>query len=768
MAAQAGGPSGGRRGRRHESREIPPPDGPGGPGGPQGPDDGDGEGKPEQAGWKRFIPNWKIVVASVTVIIAGVFGMILVGYHSVTIPVVKQEEVDAQGSVIYYGDNKTVLARVGMRRKLVTIDQIPKHVQDAVVGAENRDFWTDSGIDFSGMVRSVWYTATGQQIQGASTITQQMARNYYAGLSQERSMMRKVREIFIAVKLNQQKSKQWILEQYLNNIFFGRNSYGIQAAAQAFFDKNVGQLTPQEAAYLAGRIQNPDTFDRMEAKGNMAATEERYRYAIGGLAAVDSAKYGDLPAKFPKSPKRIKHVVKQVNAGKKGYMVKAVLDELEARGVPEEEVQTGGYKIYTTFDKNLMDAAERAVKSQGNFGKYVTTSLAAVDPRNGRVIAFYGGSDYLKEQWNEAFMSQKQAASAFKPYVLAAWLDAGYSLTSWTPTVLEKNLPGTTEITNDHPMGTGGVDVIKATAQSVNTAFAAMGQKVTLEKVVDIAVEAGLDRKRLEKSLEEHKYLITIGSSPVTALEQAGGYSIFANAGKHYDTHVVTRAVDSSGTTVLKEKSTYNQVISPEAAADATVALQEVVKTGTGRNSALADRPTAGKTGTNNKNKEAWYVGFTPQLSTAVGMYKEVPKKLKNGKTIMVEAQLNGISGGSVPAAIWRTFMAEAMKGQEVMQFPPRANVGTPENIQPRPIVKRTPPPENNWGDGDGDNDWGDNGGWDNGNRGNGDVGCSPYDSDCGGGTDDLQLQGGGGMRGNLPAAPAATAAATAPSRRER
>ncbi|SDH72728.1 Membrane carboxypeptidase (penicillin-binding protein) [Sinosporangium album] len=746
MAAQAGSgdrPGRGRRARRGADGPVPPggpgePGGPGGPGGPAAPDDGAEGGR---QGWKRFIPNWKIVVASATVLAAGVFGMVIVAYINTPVPKVEQNDAVSQGSVIYYGDKKTAMARIGKRRTLVDFDQIPKHVQDAVIGVENRDFWTDSGIDISSMFRSVWSTLSGQQMQGGSTITQQMARNYYEGLSQEQTIERKVKEIFISVKINDELSKEQILAQYLNTIYFGRGAYGIQAAAQAYFNKNVGKLTVQQAAYLAGRIQNPGAFDTAEEKGNLAPTQERYEYALDGLALLDPAKYGELKTTHPQAPKRIKHRLRNVYGGKVGYMVDTVLAELEKRGIPEQDVATKGYKIYSTFDKRLMDAAETAVRSQGNFGKDVTTSLAAVDPRNGRVLAFYGGSNYLKEQWNEAFMSQKQAASAFKPYVLAAWLNQGYSLNSYTPTQGPVNLPDTSPIDNDHSMGNGGADVIKATAQSINTSFAKMAEKVGLEKVVDIAVDAGLDRKRLEVSLAKHKYLISIGSSPVTAIEQAGGYSIFANKGKHYDTHVVTEVRESGGV-VVKEDTTFKQVISEDAAADATVALQEVVKTGTGKGAVLPDRPTAGKTGTNNDNKEAWYVGFTPQLSTAVGMYKEVQKRdPKTGKVTPEEVRLNGISGGSVPAAIWKVFMQEAMKGLPAEQFPPRANVGMDENLVPRPLPKPTPPPQ----------EWEDNGGnpWDDGDRGNPwdegpDDGDSWGDSGSGdtGGTEDLQMGG--------------------------
>ncbi len=687
--------------------------GPGGPSEPPGPPKG-GEGPK----WRRFIPSWKIVMASFVVLSAGIFGMIAVGYANTPVPTEDQVQAGVldQESVIYDAHGKE-LARLGTKRIPVTYQQVPRAVQDAVIAAENDSFREDSGISFSGMVRSLYSTATGQQVQGASTITQQMARGYYDGLSQERTLQRKVKEIFVAVKLNKVLPKEQILIQYLNTIYFGRGAYGIGAAADAFFNKKVGQLTPEEGAYLAGRIQNPDAFDLAEKAGKLGSTEFRYDYVIGQMAKLDPKTYGGLAAKTPTAPKRIKYKPKDYFLGLKGYMVQAVLDELESRSITREDVDKGGYKIYSTLDPRLMRAAKAAVNQHtGSLNPEINATLAAVNPTNGRILAFYGGDDYAKDAWNDAFLSQKQAASAFKPYVLAAWLDAGYSLRSFVPTKGPVKLPGTTPIDNDHSMKASAVDVVSATASSVNTAYAKMGEKVGLEKVIDIASRAGLSKDRLEDARSRHHFLITIGSSQVTAVEQAGGYSIFANGGKHFDNHVVIKVVDKNKKVVLNEDRTATQVISSEAAADAVTALQAVVKSGTGRNAALYDRPTAGKTGTNNENKEAWFVGFTPQVSTAVGMFRQ-ECRTKTGKVVKpvndncpwargkskrytpqnpyskpYEVTLgSGFQGATYPAAIWKTFMTEATKSQKVVQFPPRADTGISEDLVPKPVATPTP-----------------------------------------------------------------------------
>ncbi|WP_204016905.1 transglycosylase domain-containing protein [Sphaerimonospora thailandensis] len=738
-------PSGGRRRRPGRGRGGPGgPDGPGGPGGrgpegpggrgprdpggPDGPDGFEDDEKPRRSGWKRFIPSWKLVLASCAVLTAGVFGMIVVGYMNTELPSERdaQETAISQGSVFYYRDG-TPIARLGTKRTRVSLDQVPQHVRDAVVAAENRSFYEDSGIDLMGIARSVWMTATGQQTQGGSTITQQMARNYFDTLNRDVTIKRKVTEIFISVKLDKEWTKDKVLEYYLNTVPFGRNTYGIEAAAKEFFRKSAKELTVAQGAYLAGRIQRPGDFDKQEDAGNFAGTQERFNYVIkDGMAHMTDEngklKYPDIAAtaKFPKpKPQR----VSEAFGGIKGYMLEVALRELKSRGIQRSDVDNGGYKIYTTFDKKLMQEAKKAVNGvTSGMSKEFHAGLAAVDPRNGQVLAFYGGDDYLNDPWNEPFDSRKQAASAFKPYVLAAWLEAGFSLNSLVPgnrTVPEK-LPGTTPITNGH-REREAVDVIHATAASINTAFASMAFALPgqLDDLRALAEAAGISKKALDEDEKGargesgHGYQLAIGSVGVTPVEQAAGYSIFANQGKHVDAHVI-KEVKQGKTVVLKEKRDVRQVISPDAAADSTAAMEQVLKSGTAAGKGIG-RPAAGKTGTNNKEKEAWFVGFTPQLSTAVGMYRE-QCKTKSGKIVQpqhancpitpngkpskkyglqnpysksFETSL-GFEGAGPPTSIWRNFMMAAHEGKQVEQFPPKAGIGMPENIAPSP----SPTPE--------------------------------------------------------------------------
>ncbi|AWS47659.1 transglycosylase domain-containing protein [Streptosporangium sp. 'caverna'] len=793
LAAQAAGgrPPGsgpGETGRSRRARGVRgagTPMGSGGPGGPAGggPGDGEDEDEPDKRGWRRFVPSWKIVMASFVVLAAGVFGMIAVAYANTPVPTGVQADVDDQGSVIYYADGKTAIARLGVKRTPVEINQVPAGVVDAVIALENRDFRTDSGIDLTGMMRSFWSTATGAQVQGASTITQQMARGYYDGLSKEVSIQRKIKEIFVAVKINKTLSKDEILKRYLNAIYFGRGANGIGAAAQAFFGKPIGKLTPPEGAYLAGRIQNPSTFDIQEQSGNFAATKERYNAALKYMVESNPTAYGKYAGAKFEDLKFAKIKTDKSYDGLKGYMLNIVFRELEKRGISQDDLKTKGLKIYTTFDKKMMETAKSAVNARtASLDPTIHATVASVNPKNGRVVAFYSGDDYTQDYNNRAFTSTKQAASAFKPYVLAAWLENGWSLNSYVDGMSTIDMPGTTTIKNSHAAPYGPITTEKALADSVNTVFVQMGDKVGLKEVARIAKEAGVgeEAKRnpsyqgkngVDYAVDEQKFQVTIGSASVTAVEQAAGYSIFANAGKHVDWHTVIKVVDAkTGLVVLPEQAVERQVISADAAADAVVALQEVVKSGTGTAANFGVRPVAGKTGTNDNNKDAWFVGFTPQLVTAVGMFKDVPydktgkRALKVDKHGLPNAKIKGvlwkeepmpsfIGGGGTPTQIWHDYMQIVTAKDKVEQFPPPSHTGVTNNlVTPKPTPSPTPTAEDPFtpdgGDGGGGNEWPDDGGFGTGD-GSGDGGdqmdrppgeeCLPGDGSCdnrGGGGD--------------------------------
>ncbi|WP_346145266.1 transglycosylase domain-containing protein [Nonomuraea recticatena] len=591
----------------------------------------------------------------------GLFG---VAWAMTPIPDSTQKEATAQGSVIYYRDGKSVLAKQGVNRRNVKLEQVPEHVRDAVIAAENRSFYTDSGVSFKGTARAVWSTVTGKQLQGGSTITQQMVRNYYSGLSQERSITRKFKEILISIKVDQSKSKDWVLEQYLNTIYFGRGANGVQAAAQAYFGKDVAKLSVSEGAYLAAVIQQPSRFADPQG-ADLDAARTRWKAIVDAMTQTKAITPEQAAAQvFPKlaAPKAAFSL-----KGQAQVMVDRVREELHARGYTDEDINGGGLKIVTTFDKNLMAAAERAVKAVVPSGtsKKIRTGLAAVDPATGEVVAFYGGPK--DQSWDNAFSAKVQAGSTFKPYTLAAALENGLSLSTTVDGNSPITVPGASQpIPNDSGRSYGHINLVSATQNSVNTAFVDLGQKVGLDKVAKVAEAAGIPAGQLEP----HKAAASfpLGVASVSAVQNASGFASLANGGVHMETHVIKSVTDSYGKrSVVKPKST--TVVGKQAAADAIYAMEQVVKYGTGTGARLYDRPVAGKTGTTDSSGAVWFNGFTPQLATAVNMFRD------DNKTVEIPGY--GVQfGGQFPARIWKAFMTEAMAGKPVEQFPEPSQYG--------------------------------------------------------------------------------------------
>ncbi|MDH2428794.1 transglycosylase domain-containing protein [Sphaerisporangium sp. TRM90804] len=593
--------------------------------------------------------------------VLGVVGVLAVVWVLTPIPDTTQKLATAQGSLVYYRDGKTVLAREGVNRKNVPLKQVPQVVRDAVIAVENRTFYQDQGVSLQGTARAMWSTVTGSQLQGGSTITQQLVRNYYSGLSQERSVTRKFKEIMIALKVDQSRSKGWVLEQYLNTIYFGRGAYGVEAAAQAYFGKSVGKLTPAQGAYLAAVIQQPSRF--ASPKGaDLDAAKARWQAVVDAMVGTGTLSPSDAAAlTFPKLAK-LKNPLSL--SGQKGYILAQVRSELNSRGYSDEDIQQGGLKITTTFDKNLMTAAQRAVEDtlpEGTSGK-VRTGLAAVVPETGEVVAFYGGKEYTANQYDNAFSAKVQAGSTFKPYTLAAALEQGLDLN----TRVEGNSPIRVASAKDPIPNSGGtsygsaIDLVEATRDSVNTAFVDLAQKVGLEKVAEAAEAAGIPADQIARQKDFPTF--PLGTASVSAVQQASGFATFAAEGVHRKAHVIRSVTDAAKIT-RKFAEPGVRAFSEHTAADATYAMRQVVEGGTGTAARLYDRPAAGKTGTSDAASSVWFVGYTPQLSTAVNMFRD------DNKTVRVPGY-GALFGGSLPARVWKAFMAEAMAGKPVKEFP--------------------------------------------------------------------------------------------------
>jgi len=611
-------------------------------------------------------------------VVFGVLGLLLLAVTAFTVaylltPVPSpQEDAIAQGPEFYYNDGKTLIAKIGVNRQKVDLEQVPEHVRDAVIAAENRSFYDDPGVSVRGTIRAFWSTVTGEQLQGGSTITQQMVRNYYQGLGQERTISRKFKEIMVALKVDSQRDKDWILEQYLNTIFFGRDAYGIQAAAHAYYNKDVSQLTKAEAAYLAAAIQQPTPFGDPTGE-NRAMTEGRWRSVV--RAMVETGALTPDEAARMQFPMPVKQKVTDVLKGQVGYMVRIAQKELrERRGYTEDEINRSGLKITTTFDKQLMDAAEKAVKANlpKNTGKTTLTGLVSVDPKTGEVVAFYGGRDYLVEQLSTSFGHWAQAGSGFKPIVLAAALDAGKTLN----TTVNGASP---QYYNGHPVRNSGgtsygyINLVTATQNSVNTAYVNLGQEIGLDKVTDLAVKMGIPKDQLTRNGANKAPTFPLGVASVRVVQQAGVYATFASEGVFRTPHVIKSVKELDG-----DEHTYTEkgkrVFSTQVARDATYAMTKVVESGTGTAARLFDgRDVAGKTGTTDNGNALWFNGFIPQMATSVAIFRsDSPVK---------QVDIGGYSayGGVLPAQIWRSYMTEAVS---LKNLPPKS-FGPPSTYAP-------------------------------------------------------------------------------------
>ncbi|MGK5558702.1 transglycosylase domain-containing protein, partial [Actinomadura kijaniata] len=650
---------------------------------------GDGR-KRRREGWRRFVPSWKVTAGVIAVMVLAAFVLVFVGYSMTPVPDDRaaQDGVLAQGSVITYNDGKTPIMRLGVKRQSVSLDKVPQHVRDAVVAAEDREFYTSNlGVSPKGMVRALLKAATGESVEGGSTITQQLARNYYKGLSQDRTMSRKFKEIFIASKLGQSKKKEQILEMYLNTIPFGRQSLGIQMAARSYFHKDVGKLTVAEGAMLAAMIQQPGYF---QTQGNSEANQalrNRWNYVLDGMVKMgklDQAKRATM--QFPSTKSDWSDVDQDPQAIYIRDRITFELNKIDPELYKAVQLGGGGVTIQTSLDPKIMQYAIDAMKEQGvrSWPKHIGTGLIAVDSSSGEILGFYGGNP-KRNQLASVFSAGAQVGSSFKPYVLAAALKQGHSVKSTisgkSPMCFSASgeaIPGSGcggyTVKNDEgdpPFDV--IDLVKATEKSVNTSYVKLGLEVGLDNVIKTAQEFGVPKR----DLEPHKGAagLSLGIANIAPVYQAAGYAAFANGGVFHEPHLIKKVTKYDP--VKKETKQVDlpwktdRVLNNEQAAQANYAMRSVVTTGTGTAARLPDRQVAGKTGTAEKNSAAWFVGYIPQVSAAVSMYNT--KGVKPISGIPGFPQTRSVYGGTVPAKIWKSFMQKviAYKQLEPKPFAP-------------------------------------------------------------------------------------------------
>jgi penicillin-binding protein 1A len=557
-----------------------------------------------------------------------------------------------ENTKIYDSTGKKVLAilRGNENRVLVDYADIAPVMKQAIVAIEDRRFFEHRGVDLRAIGRALWADISNQGVvQGGSTITQQFIKNTY--VRNQRSIARKLREAALAWQLEQQWSKKRILTAYLNTIYFGNGAYGVDQAALTYFGHHAKRLTLPEAALLAGLPADPSRYDPV---ANPKAARARRRTVLQTMLELGSISLAQFRAANSKPLPR--KVQLQDTRGPGGYFANYVtqqlVDKYRTRGV-----YGGGLEVKTTLDLGLQKIGHRAIARWLKEEDGPAAALVAVDPRNGAVKAMIGGSNFRESQFNLAVQGERQAGSAFKPFVLATALDNGISpQTTFVsePTTIwigDKLWP----VSNYEDAYLGSTDLETATIQSDNSVYAQLTAMVGPRNVRRMAHRLGI------KSELSGYFAIGLGAEAVNPLEMARAFSAFANGGRRIDGSlfgnrpraIVSVAKDGER---KQNKVVPRRAIDPEKAKLINQILQRVVTSGTGRKAALSDRPAAGKTGTTENYGDAWFVGYTPQLAVAVwvGYANELIPML-------TEYEDDPVAGGTFPALIWKTFMEEAL-----------------------------------------------------------------------------------------------------------
>jgi membrane peptidoglycan carboxypeptidase len=630
---------------------------------------------------QRLALRWLIFLGGLGFFAGSV--LLVFSYFTVQIPD-PNAYVTSQATILTYEDG-TEFARIGAQnRTSVPLGKIPIDLRHAVLAAENRNFYSEHAISPTGIIRALFNMARGGGVQGGSTITQQYAKTAF--LTPDQTIERKIRELIIAIKLENIMTKDEILENYLNTIYFGRGAYGVETAAQVYFGKSVRDLTLRQSAILASILRSPGYYDPGLREGNEERLAARYRYTIRGMVAVgwaDQKLLNNL-----EMPKVLARTKTGILAGPKGYLVVAVEKELHKLGFSDEKLMVGGLKVITTLNKKAQEAAVLAVAKEApeKAPDDLHIGLAAIRPGTGAILAMYGGPDYVERQLNNATQGITQAGSSFKPFALIAALEAGISLdTVWngkSPQTFDDN-GKPYEVGNYGRKSFKNLTLLEATEKSVNTVYVPLGIAVGPERVIDAARRAGIpDAVEMIPTPS-----VVLGVASPRVLDVANAYATFAAEGVYAKPFLVVEVVNRNGGVLYKAKPQGQEVFSKEVMADLTYALESVVKFGSGFAAQKLGRPAAGKTGTSQENSSAWWNGYTPQIAASVAFYRDDSTESLRGI-----GGMQTLTGGSFPARIWTEFMRGALAGEPKLDFPDPVFIGEDAladgsiyNIIPRP-----------------------------------------------------------------------------------
>jgi penicillin-binding protein 1A len=665
------------------------------------------DGKTDAEPRRSFLRRrwWVLLLAAPVVLLVIAAGAVWIAYARIELP---DTYPPVQTTFLYDRNGKQIATLHGaVDRSIIPLSEMSPRLIDAVIATEDHEFYEHGGVDVRGIVRAAWINLRGtdNEVQGASTITQQVVKNVYAGeyrtdpetgilgyVQPERSVSNKVREVLLAMKLEQEFGKDKILERYLNTVYFGQGAYGIEAAAQTFFGIPASELSILQSATLAGVLHAPELYDPIDRP-----EDNRFRrdYALDQMvlyAGLDAERAAHMKEKpccgtiDAVDPDRIAAV------GDAEYFVDHTRRYLfEQYG--SARVYGGGLQVTTTLDLALQRAAEDAVETNlPAVGGNPSAALVSIDVETGEILAMVGGRNWERSQVNLATFPcegcGRQAGSAFKAFTLAAAIQEGYDLDAYWYGPPTMPIEGCTDPDQPdglwHPVnaeGSGNYSLKDATAHSVNTVFAQVIAQLGPEKVVDMAHDLGI-----QSDLPPF-CSITLGSVAVSPLEMANAYATLAARGERHWATPVKEVKTASGRIDRSIRNRPEQVLSENDADLVTYALQGVVTGGTGTGAAVPGYQVAGKTGSAQDNVDAWFCGYTVQIATCVWIgypRGEIPLEDVQGVPL--------VYGGTIPADIFADYMAVAMDGLDPLTFPTPVFDGYvigPDNPAPSP----TPPP---------------------------------------------------------------------------
>ncbi|MEA5154211.1 transglycosylase domain-containing protein [Raineyella sp.] len=661
------------------------------------------ENSPATSRWAKLAVGKKILVG----LVAGVVGLALAaglafgGLYGVTRLPDPNASFQSSQSRLYFADGTTELAALAEQNRIaVPSEQIPRAMKDAAVAAEDRTFWTNPGISPTGMARALGAIVTGRDLQGGSTITQQYVRLMY--LTSERTVTRKLKEVVLALKVNNRESKDEILTDYLNTVYFSRGAYGVQTAAQSWFGKDAKDLTVPEAAVLAAVVQNPSLLDPSITADNTARLESRYQYVLSGMLGEKSITQQQFDEYRGALPTLANVPPQAVYAGPRGFLVHMAQKELRSLDFTDAQINGGGLQITTTFEPAAQAAAEKAARTyQGQAtdaagarkqqGAGVHAAIASVDTETGGLIALYGGDDFVKNSRNWA-TTARMTGSTFKAFGLVAGIRNSFTLD--TPLRGDSFTPrGESQpVRNEFGIQYGTVTLLQATAASINTAFVDLTSKMKNgpQEVIRAANDAGVPRAGGWDPTDR----VALGGAEASPVDMANAYATLANSGVRNGVHVIREVKDSAGNVLYQADPAEQNTVDAKTAADTTYALESVVNEGTGARASALGRPVAGKTGTagvGDRIAAGWFVAYTKQISTAVmfvagddGTADLDPYRAPGDQTFF---------GAGYPTMTWLDYMKVATTGRPVEDFDTSSYATRPPRSSLAPVaVKGTPP----------------------------------------------------------------------------